>query len=351
MPGGACARGGIRRRGKVRIVEQIQNAASARIPKAARAHSIARNLTVRRGFTLVELVVATLIGGLAASVIVATLVRQQRFVSASEERLESRNRLRDAASVLTSDLRGAAISELGVPLMTDTAVEFFSVIATSIACTAASSTIGLPPRILASGNTLTSILVQPDTGDLALLYGSTYEQPDSGSWEIHRILTFAARAASTACPTMSGFTTAADVAAGVTSWQVSVSPAPGSTVHKGAPMHFARRGRYSLYRSSDGDWYLGYRRCNAIGASVCGSIQPVSGPYHPYAKTDGTSGLTLKYFDSSGAEIGAAQSASLARIDITLRGEAFHYTGITQAAAARGVDSTTVIVSPRNRAR
>lgn len=306
---------------------------------------------MRRGFTIIELVVATVIGSLAASVIVITLVRQQRFFAATQEQLEERNRLRDAAGVLTSDLRGAAISELGVPLMSDTAVEFFSVIATSIACTVGASTIGLPPRLLARGNTLTSMLAQPDTGDLALLYGSPYNLPDSGTWETHRVTAFTTRSASISCPAASGFTTANDVAAGITSWQVSLSSAPGANVHTGAPINFVRRGRYSLYRSSDGDWYLGYRRCNAIGPSACGSIQPVSGPYRSYNRTGGTSGLTLKYFDRSGVEITPSASSALARVDITLRGEQRHYAGITQTAKTLAPDSTTVTVSPRNRLR
>src|SRR4029079_4209458 len=150
------------------------------------------------------------------------------------------------------------------------------------------------------------------------------------------------RSSSVVCPAQSGFTSPSDVALGVSSWQVTLASPPSSSVHKGSPLHFARRGRYSLYRSSDGDWYLGYRRCNAIGASVCGSIQPVSGPYRSYSRTAGTSGLTLKYYDSSGAEIGAARSAVLARINITLRGEPLYYAGIMQAAAGRMPDSTVV---------
>src|SRR5688572_24991854 len=88
----------------------------------------------RRGFSLVELLVATAIGTSVAALITVTLVRQQRFYSSAGAMLEVRSQLRDAADVLATDIRGAAVAIHGFPLMTDTALEMFATIATSVAC-------------------------------------------------------------------------------------------------------------------------------------------------------------------------------------------------------------------------
>jgi prepilin-type N-terminal cleavage/methylation domain-containing protein len=306
----------------------------------------------RDGFTLAELIVATAVGGIAAAIMTATVVHQQRFYSSASAVLDVRSQLRDAADVLASDLRGAAVSTLGVPFMSDTAVEIFTTIATSIACASpAGATIPLPPSKLTSGNTLTSILTQPDTGDLAMIYVFPQMSPDSGRWETHRIASFAARALNTSCPPSSGFTTPGDAYVGATGFVLTLTSSPNTLMRKGAPVHFVRRARYSLYRSSDGDWYLGYRRCNAVGASACSSVQPVSGPYRAGRSATGAAGISFRYFDSAGAELTSSASFSVARIDIVLRGET--RAAVALAGDSRKVwsDSATVTVSPRNRAR
>ena len=98
-----------------------------------------------------------------------------------------------------------------------------------------------------------------------------------------------------------------------------------SEITVGSPVRFLRRARYSLYYASDGRWYLGYRRCNADGASACGAIQPVSGPYRAYSADPHASGLLFEYFDATGHRLAPASSQlALARVDITARSESAH---------------------------
>jgi len=302
---------------------------------------------MRRGFTLVEFLIATSLAGIMAAAITTTVVRQQRFYSAAQEKLELRNRLREIASILSADLKGAAISELGVPFMSDTAVELYTSVATSIACTVAGNIVGLAPQQLSGGNTLTSIIVQPDTGDIALIYGSPYNFPDSGRWSQYRTGAVPPRAASATCPSSSGFTKASDVAAGVTALQLTLSQTASANTRPGSPIHVVRRGRYSLYKSTDG-WYLGYRRCNALGYSVCATIQPVSGPYLPYGGT--RSGLSFSYYNRAGSRINSSQSATLARVDIVIRSNPAKFTGVLSPVSP-ALETLKVSVSPRNRLR
>jgi prepilin-type N-terminal cleavage/methylation domain-containing protein len=301
-------------------------------------------MRVRHGFTVAELLVATAIGGIATALMTMTVVRQQRFFSSASEVLSVRSQLRDAADVLATDLRSASVGELGLPVMMDTAVEMYSVIASSIACTISSATtIGLPPATLAQGNTLTSILALPDTGDLSAIYSA-----DSARWDYHRIASFGSSVIATSCPSSSGFTKPGDAAAG---YQLTVATAPATPITKGAIVHFLRRARYSFYRSSDNDWYLGYRRCGVSPPYACSSIQPVSGPYKPY-RSDGSGGISLRYLDASGAILtNAAQSKSVTRVDIVLRGQSQSTVSLTGDSRRIWRDSVIVSVSPRNQAQ
>ena len=303
---------------------------------------------IRRGFSLAELVVVTTVAGMAAAMMIGTLVRQQRFYTSAASILDVRAQLRDATDILATDIRGAAVAMLGLPVMTDSAVEMYATIASSVVCASLSAqSIGLPPLTLASGNTLTSMIAQPDTGDLALLYGIPGAAPDSARWETLRISAFSSRSLSASCPQSTGFTSASDASSGVSGFVATLATPPATPMRSGAPVHFVRRSRYSLYRSSDGKWYLGYRRCASSGPSQCAAIQPVSGPYDPY--TGSASGLSFKYYDTHRTLLAPGfASTTVARIEIVLRGRA---TGSLLSGDMRTAyrDSAVVTVSPRNR--
>ncbi len=301
-------------------------------------------MRVRLGFTVAELLVATAVAGITCGLMTMTIVRQQRFYSSASAILGVRAQLRDAADVLASDIRSASVASFGLPVMMDTAFEMYSVIASSVVCMSGSpTTMGLPPTTLTSGNTLTAMLAQPDTGDIAAIFSS-----DSSRWENLRVAAFGSRSLATSCPASTGFTTLGDAAAG---YQLTLVAAPQVTVKAGSIVHFLRRARYSFYRSSDGEWYLGYRRCGVSTPFACSSIQPVSGPYHPY-RASGGGGVTFRYRDKYGGDVtSAALSTSVARIDIVLRGQSA--SAISLAGDARQIwrDSVVVSVSPRNRTR
>jgi prepilin-type N-terminal cleavage/methylation domain-containing protein len=299
----------------------------------------------RAGFSLIELTVVLAIVAVLGGSIGALLMRQQRFYRGTGELIATRQSVRDAVEVLATDIRGMSVADTA-RLLTDSAFEFFSTIGSSIVCqTLATSVVGLVPA--GGAGTLTSFATQPDTGDLALFY------VDSGAtefrWHRYRISAFSSRMLSTSCPPSSGFARDADVTTSAKGFAVSLNDSLVAGIHTGSPVRFVRRGRYSLYRASDGEWYLGYRRCNAIGGSVCGSVQPLSGPYRPYSRDVGQSGLAFEYFDRSGARL-LDSPLSLARVDL-----------IARAASGRSLliegrrwlpsDSARVSVAVRNRLR
>lgn len=310
-------------------------------------------LTPKRAFTLPEILVSIAIAGVVATAITTTLVRQMRFHIASAEILDVREQLRDAADVLASDIRGAAVASYGLPLMADSAIEMYSTIGSSVACsTPIGTVVALAPSVLANGNTLTSLLVMPDTGDLAAIYSIPSGNIDSARWEARRITAFSSKSLASTCPSSTGFTTVADAVAGATGYQVTLAASPGPDVHKGAPVRFLRRARYSIYKSSDGKWYLGYRRCSVSVPSSCAAIQPLSGPYRPYGSRGSESGLSFRYYDLNGVELAPGNNGtSVARVDIVIRGESWKRVALAGDAQRTFRDSAVVTVSPRNRTR
>ena len=295
----------------------------------------------RRGFTLIELAVVLAILGVMGGAIGLTLLRQQRFYRGATELLYAREGVRDAMEILATDVRGMSTADTAM-LLADSAVELFANIGSSVVCQITGGEVGLPQAVSPRGNTLTAFLTQPDTGDLALFFRDSMEA--GSQWERHRIAGFSSRSLAAACPASTGFT---PVDAGATGFLITLSTALSSHVGRGAPVRFIRHGRYSLYRAADGDWYLGYRRCNAIGPSVCGAVQPLSGPYRAYSGNAGSTGLLFEYFDVVGARLGAG-SSSLARVDISARTESRQRL-IVEGHAWIPTDSATVSVAVRNR--
>lgn len=250
--------------------------------------------------------------GLTGVAIGSAILNQQRFHRDASALLDARQGVRDAMEVLSGDIRGSSPADT-IRLMADSALELFTTIGTSVACrTVSGSGIYLAAES-PSGNTLTSFLLAPDTGDLALAFRTTGDTT-LGAWERHRVGAFAGRSNRPGC-----FSDGAGPAEG---FLLTLREAPEPPVRGGAPIRFIRRGRYSLYRASDGLWYLGYRRCNALGPSECGAIQPLSGPYRRYSGDRGQTGFLFEYFDAEGEKLSGGDSPlSVARIDVTARSE------------------------------
>ena len=297
----------------------------------------------RAAFSLIEICVVLAIAGVVGSTLGVFLMRQQRFYRGTSELITTRQSVRDALEVLTTDIRGISVADTA-RLLADSAMEFFSTIGTSVVCgVLSSSEVGLPPAV--TGGTLTSFSTSPDTGDLALFYVDS--GPVSQRWQRYRIVAFSSRSVATACPSSTGFSHPEDASA--KAFAIAFANALDPGIHPGSPVRFVRRGRYSLYRASDGDWYLGYRRCNALGLSVCGTVQPVSGPYRPYNRDVSQSGVAFEYFDRSGAALQGAPLL-LARVDVVARAAS------RQSLFAEGrpwipADSARVSVAVRNRLR
>jgi prepilin-type N-terminal cleavage/methylation domain-containing protein len=280
---------------------------------------------LRRGFTLVELLVALVLFGIVAGAIINLVAKQQRFYRGATEMIDTRTQLRQAASVLPSDLRGLSSISGDITMMTDTAVQFVTIFGSSVVCGRQnpgnpSAIIYLAPSDLAR-HTLTSWYDTPAAGDVAYMFD---EKVDTSAvdddWTGFTINGGGAPTPTAGLCTASPLRDAAlDVAK--QAYSMTVASAVPTTVKDGAVVRFGRQVRYSLYKPlNDTLWYLGYRKCPA---GACETVQPISGPYRAWASGGATNGLGFTYYDSTGAKITgttATDMKNVARIDVMLRG-------------------------------
>jgi hypothetical protein len=284
------------------------------------------------------------LAGLVGGTIVGTINRQQRFYRGASELLYVRESVRDAMEVLSTDIRRTSVADT-VRLAADSAIEFFATIGASVVCQIVGNDVGLPAAH-SSGNSLSAFRDQPDTGDLALFH--IQRAGGNERWEQHRISGFTPQSLGSSCPPSSRFSQQSDLDVGAKGFVVTLTTPLGGDVKPGSVVRFIRRARYSLYRASGGDWYLGYRRCNAIGASVCGAVQPISGSYRAHSRDSRVTGLLFEYFDGAGQVLDlSAVPLALARVDVTARSESENQLPGGSPIAPRIADSATISIAVR----
>lgn len=257
----------------------------------------------RRGTSLAEMTVVIVLLAIIGSATLSVVIRQERFYRAQASAIDSRATVRDAASVLESELRALTPSDGDLYATSASAIEFRATLAQSAICTISASRrlVTIPPEQLASGAPITWFGTRPEAGDTLLVLAS--DSTLGGSWRRH-VLTSAPSSSGT-CPTSSGLTgTVAEAANAMT---LSLDPPLDSAIEPGTLLRVVRRARYELYRASDSRWYLGYLDCLSTRATPCNVVQPVSGPFAP-------GGIQLAYLDATGAT--AIDRWHVARIDL-----------------------------------
>ena len=312
----------------------------------------------RRGVTLIELIMVLTVLGIVGGLLTNVLIKQQRFNRALTETADSRSRMRDIATILPTDLRGA--SSIGRDILTIglTSMQFRSSIGSSVLCRLAGAVIELPPTTLASGQVLTAWINPPQPGDVVFIYddGAGRGNADD-SWTQFTITDTTSAVNAAWCPAagIDPFTQVADN--GARRYRITLNAVPNPlTIKVGAPIRFAREVRYSLYSASDANWYVGYQTCapsGAVGvAGACGAREILAGPVRAATADTTTSGLYFLYYRQDGAAItNAADAALIARIGIGLRTSPQSMSQALQklGGSVAGRDSLRMTVGIRNR--
>lgn len=282
-----------------------------------------------RGYSLLELLVALPLIAIVGAVCVQLLLGVHRRTLHDDGALGATREMRHGAGVLVSELRGLRAEDLIA--WSDTAIEFEATVGVAIVCATSSSRtmIVLAGSAAEPTPALRTPLdpvwnTAPQAGDLVdvqLANATLTHEP------LRRTHALQHTSSSTQCATSPLSTTNSATALGITdtlAWQSLA----------GTPVRVRRRTRYSLYRASDGDWFLGRRTRGPSGWDV---IQPVAGPL--LAARD--RGLIISVLDGAGNRV-SAPSALAARVSLQLR--APRRTG-RAAVSVPTIDSATVDVA------
>jgi len=286
----------------------------------------------RRGFTLIELMVALVLLGIVAGGIYKVLVTNQQTYMAQTQRIDLQQNLRAGVTILPADFRELDPADGDILLMTATQIQIRAMRQLSFLC--------IPPVLGGGLGTTVTMTVRADpyygdrvfdTSDSVLVYyeGNPGTRNDD-TWLPAELKTV---------------TNPSACADGTPGYQLTVKPTwlggtfnvPGA-VTNGSPVRGYHVVTYQLYQASDGKWYVG-QQDNSAG----GTMQPLIGPV-------ASNGLQFTYFDAAGAV--TAVPTQVASIGITLIGQtAAPIRQANMPGIAYKTDTVTTRVAVRNNPR
>lgn len=289
----------------------------------------------RRGFTLVELLIAIVLLGIVSAAIYRVLVNNQRLYMAQTQRIDLSQNIRAAGSILPAEFRQLDAADGDIAAMSATSISIRAMRWLGFACT---------PPVLGGALNGVSMIVRGGAPGQPLFFGSRginntdslliYYDGDPTT----RADDFWATGSINATPNGQN---CADGQNGqrlimtVNLLGLGANVAGGIPV--GAPVWGFEPVTYQLYQPvGDTSWYVGFQPAG-------GTMQPLIGPVL-------ANGLTFSYFNANGNV--TAVRAQVARIDITVRARtavAIRKGGEAPLQAA--VDSLVTSVALRNNRR
>jgi len=255
---------------------------------------------MRRGWSLHEMIMSLGITGLVALVAVRVANVQLRFFSAASSVTAMQTQLSGAAGIVTGLLWPLSPAAGDVVAAMDSAIEFGAAIGTAVVCGSAPGRIEIPVPS-ARGNVLGAYVESPEPDDRATAF---FADTVGGTWLGVTVASAPVRAGTCAL-----FPSAA-------AWSVDLREP--IVVPTGSVVRFLRPMRLSLYRASDGSWYLGAKDWNDA-AQRFNTIQPVAGPLRPYSVDAASTGLLFEYLDRNGEAVDDTQLSRIASIRVTAR--------------------------------
>ena len=270
-------------------------------------------MNARRGFTLIEVVVALVLATLVGGLVHRVLLRSQRLSGAQAERMALQDNVRTAALILAGELSPLGFDEitpeaaaaLGMPprrgsdliSTAEGAVRYLGGRGGGYLCAVVA---GAPGRIVAAAVTWRSFRA-PRAGDSLLVFAESDSATASDDAWLHLGVAAAGR---DACPD------GRDGLAIEVGLPPYAAPVVLDRVVAGAPVRLAETMEMRYYRSERG-WWLGMRSV-ATGEV----ITPVAGPLAD--STAGSRGLTLRY--RGGSDEPVADPAVVRAIEVSLVG-------------------------------
>jgi hypothetical protein len=299
--------------------------------------------TVKRGTSLVELLVALALFGIVGIATLRSLDRQARFHAGVLTILEARSQHAAAHEAMATELRSLSSAGGDITRLSDSAIVFRLPVGSAVACAIAPDTIYLAPDTVAAGQVLAGFRVTPQPGDTAWLFDeSTTDAARDDSWTGIPV-TSAVRGTGN-CPGSALVDPALD--AGRASWRFAVAGPLPASITAGAAVRLTRTARFALYRGGTSEHWLGFAEIlPATGTWI--TIQPVSGPYLPFSSgAPSSSGVAMAARDSSG--VPTSTTTSMASVSVTTRTRTARVVRMDGLARGLHADSLHSLIGLRN---
>ena len=282
----------------------------------------------RKGFTLVELMMALLLFSKAATAIVETFSLHQRTVGAQAERIALQQNLRAGLAVLPAELRALNAAEGDIVKMSATSITIRALRQLAVLCQV---------PVLGGASVTLTVRQTPFYGTqfdhtrdgIYVFYDGDESLRSDDAWVSGRLTSAPVNTAkcSDGKPAYS-FTT---------SLSLGALPAVTGRIQSGAPVWGYRQTTYGVFQQEDGRWYVGMKDSSA-------ALTPVVGPLV------GSNGLRFTYYDANG--LVTADSSRVARIGVAILSQTA--TPVRQgsvSAATYQVDSLSTYTTLRNNPR
>jgi prepilin-type N-terminal cleavage/methylation domain-containing protein len=294
----------------------------------------------RRGFTMIELLVALVLLGIVSTAIYRVLVNNQRLYMAQTQRIDLSQNIRAANTILSAEFRELDAFDGDIIAMAPDSLVIRGMRWLSFIC--------VPPVL--NGNNLGNqmIIRGRQVGD-PMFFGSRYINESSDSLLIYldgnqttRLDDYyvpgriAATPGNQQCPAVGAIPAQPGTRIVFDGNFIGGTNIAGA-ITTGAPVRGFERVKYRLYQAAgDTSWYIGFQPGGQ-------TMQPLIGPLL-------TNGLTFQYFNAAGAV--TAVRTQVARIDVTVRARTTAQVRAGGQAARRAiVDSITFSVALRNNRR
>ncbi|PYO26635.1 MAG: hypothetical protein DMD73_12080 [Gemmatimonadetes bacterium] len=261
----------------------------------------------RRGFTLIELMIALVLLGIVSTAVYKILVNNQRLYLAQTQTIDLQQNIRAAAAILPAEFRELDAADGDIKAMTATSLRIRGMRQLSFVCATPVLGGGLGQIVLTVRTTPIYGTRQTfKQGDSILVYweGDPTTRNDD-QW-------LPAQLQKDADP---GFCADSNVAVNP-AFLLTLQPQwinnpilnRAGAIQIGAPVRGFDKVSYEVYQAPapDNNWYLGQRN-----PAQGGTIQPMIGPLI------GANGVTFSYYDSVG--VVTADSSQVAQIQVVLR--------------------------------
>ena len=297
------------------------------------------SLLGRRGYSIIELLIALVLLSMVSAAIYKVLVNNQRLYLAQTQTIDLNQNMRAAVAILPAEFRELDAADGDIQAMTATSITIRAMRQLAFVCLT-------PPLGGGIGQLTLTVRKAPMYGtrqtfnvnDSLLIYweGNPLTRADD-QWVLGQVKTVVPGPVCTQ-------DTLAAVNQGYTltlqpQWINNAALNVANAITRGAPVRGFDNVTYSVYQSpTDNNWYLGQTN-NSAG----GGIQPIIGPLI------GANGVTFSYYDSVGTVTGAP--TSVAQIQILLRARTVSPIRDASGVQAFKVDSIVTRVALRNNPR